>query len=159
MYLVKNNRLSPKIVLSLFMSSKNWSKKCNVHNWYKNRRKGMLLRAFFLAIIIIVFSSKMGSIIQETKKLEQIKNWKRFKVEYLRILKNNILNSIFWTQLTMYGSSQVTPDWFRSRNCFSNDNLAIFWPILMKLEMWVDINQNLSPLICWYAWVTTGHPD
>ena len=29
---------------------------------------------------------------------------------------------------------------------FSDDNLVIFRPILIKLEMWVDINLNLSPL-------------
>ena len=40
---------------------------------------------------------------------------------------------------------------------FSNDNLLIFRPMLMKLEMWVDINPNLSPLKGRYAWVTMGH--
>ena len=41
---------------------------------------------------------------------------------------------------------------------FSDDNLVIFWPILIKLEMWVDINPNLSPLKCRYARMTTSHP-
>ena len=40
---------------------------------------------------------------------------------------------------------------------FSNDNLLIFRPMLMKLEMWVDINPKLSPLKGRYAWVTMGH--
>ena len=40
---------------------------------------------------------------------------------------------------------------------FSDDNLVIFRPISMKLEMWVDINPNLSPLKVRYAWVTMGH--
>ena len=40
---------------------------------------------------------------------------------------------------------------------FSSDNLVIFRPISMKLDMWVDINPNLSPLKYWYAWVTMGH--
>ena len=40
---------------------------------------------------------------------------------------------------------------------FADDNLVIFRPILLKLEMWVDINPNLSPLKCWYAGVTMGH--
>ena len=39
----------------------------------------------------------------------------------------------------------------------SDDNLVIFPPISMKLEMWVDINPNLSPLKGRYAWVTMGH--
>ena len=40
---------------------------------------------------------------------------------------------------------------------FSDDNLVIFRPILMKLEMWVDINPNLGPLKGRYACVTMGH--
>ena len=39
---------------------------------------------------------------------------------------------------------------------FSSDNLVIFRPISMKLDMWVDINPNLSLLKYWYAWVTLG---
>ena len=40
---------------------------------------------------------------------------------------------------------------------FSDDNFVIFRLILIKLEMWVDINPNLSPLKGRYAWVTMGH--
>ena len=40
---------------------------------------------------------------------------------------------------------------------FSGDNLVIFRPNSMKLEMWVDINPKLSPLKGRYAWVTMGH--
>ena len=40
---------------------------------------------------------------------------------------------------------------------FSDDNLVIFRPISMKLEMWVDINPNLSQLKGRYAWMTMGH--
>ena len=40
---------------------------------------------------------------------------------------------------------------------FSDDNFAIFWPILMKLKMWVDINPKMSPLKGRYGWVTMGH--
>ena len=43
------------------------------------------------------------------------------------------------------------------KNAFSDDNFVIFRPILIKLEMWVDINPNLSPLKCRYAWMTTSH--
>ena len=39
---------------------------------------------------------------------------------------------------------------------FSFDNLVIFRPISMKLEMWVDININLSLPAHRYAWVHTG---
>ena len=35
---------------------------------------------------------------------------------------------------------------FSQKIAFSDDNFVIFQPILMKLEMWVDINPNLSPL-------------
>ena len=31
---------------------------------------------------------------------------------------------------------------------FSDDNLLILQPILIKLQMWVDINTNLNPLKC-----------
>ena len=40
---------------------------------------------------------------------------------------------------------------------FSGDNLVIFRPNSMKLEMWLDINPKLSPLKGRYAWVTMGH--
>ena len=40
---------------------------------------------------------------------------------------------------------------------FSDDNLVISRPILMKLETWVDINPELSLLKGWYTWVTMGH--
>ena len=43
---------------------------------------------------------------------------------------------------------------FSQKIAFSNDNLVIFRPMLMKLEMWADINPNLSLLKCRYAWVT-----
>ena len=39
----------------------------------------------------------------------------------------------------------------------SGDNFVIFRPILMKVEMWVDIIPKLSPLKGRYAWVTMGH--
>ena len=39
---------------------------------------------------------------------------------------------------------------------FSDKIFVIVWPISMKLEIWVDININLSLLKCWYAWVHTG---
>ena len=47
---------------------------------------------------------------------------------------------------------------FSQKIAFSDDNFVIFRPILTKPEMWVDINPNLSPLKCRYAWVTTSHP-
>ena len=40
---------------------------------------------------------------------------------------------------------------------FSDDNLVIFRPISMKLEMWVDNNIDKSLSKCGYAWVTMGH--
>ena len=43
------------------------------------------------------------------------------------------------------------------KKALSGDNFVIFRPILMKLEMWVDINPKLSPLKGRYAWVTMGH--
>ena len=46
---------------------------------------------------------------------------------------------------------------FGRKNAFFDDNLVIFRPILTKLEIWVDINPNLSPLKGRYAWVTMGH--
>ena len=46
---------------------------------------------------------------------------------------------------------------FGRKNCFLLYNLVIFWPISMKLEIWVDINPKLSPLKGRYAWVTMGH--
>ena len=45
---------------------------------------------------------------------------------------------------------------FSRKVAFSGDNFVIFQPILMKLEMLVDINPNLSPLKGRYAWVTMG---
>ena len=46
---------------------------------------------------------------------------------------------------------------FSRKIAFSYDNFFIFSPMLMKLEMWVDINQKLSPLKGRYAWLTMGH--
>ena len=43
------------------------------------------------------------------------------------------------------------------KNPFSDDNLVIFRPISMKLEMCVDINPSLSLFKCRYAWETMGH--
>ena len=46
---------------------------------------------------------------------------------------------------------------FSQKIALSGDNFVIFRPILMKVEMWVDIIPKLSPLKGRYAWVTMGH--
>ena len=46
---------------------------------------------------------------------------------------------------------------FSQTNALSDDNFVIFRQTLIKLEIWVDINQNLSPLKRYNACLTIGH--
>ena len=48
------------------------------------------------------------------------------------------------------------PTDFSGKRAFSDDNFVSFWPISSKLEMWVEINPDLSLLKGRYACVTMG---